>query len=64
MAKVIFYMYDVQHKEWFIVLLLPHIRVPLTHQNIMSQFEALEISLKLEASLVGQTRVGMVHIQS
>ena len=26
MAKVIFQMFDVQHKEWFIVALLPHIQ--------------------------------------
>ena len=29
MAKVSFQMSDVQHKEWFIATLLPHIRGPL-----------------------------------
>ena len=34
MAKVSFQMSDVQHKEWFIVVLLPHIQGPLMQQNI------------------------------
>ena len=29
MAKVSFQMSDVQHKEWFIFVLLPHIQAPL-----------------------------------
>ena len=36
MDKVSFHMSDVQHKEWFIVVLLPHIRGPLMQQNIES----------------------------
>ena len=36
MAKVSFQMLDVQHKEWFISTLLPHIRGPLMQQNIES----------------------------
>jgi hypothetical protein len=32
---------DEQNKEWFVVALLPHIRVPLMQQNISSQDEAL-----------------------
>ena len=34
--KVSFQMSDVQHKEWFIVALLPHIRVTLMQQNFES----------------------------
>ena len=37
MAKVSFQMSDVQHKEWFIVALLPHIQGPLMQQKIESQ---------------------------
>ena len=37
MAKVSFQMSDVQHKEWFIAALLPHIRGSLMQQNIESQ---------------------------
>ena len=63
MAKVIFGMSDVQHKEWFIVALVPHIRIPLMHQNIATQSEAMEIEMKLEDSLVGKNGAGMNHIQ-
>ena len=45
-------MLDVQHKEWFIVAMLSHIRVPLMQQNIVSQSKALELAMKLEASSV------------
>ena len=62
MAKVSFHMSNVEHKYWFITSLLPHIQVPLMQHNIVSQFEALELAMKLEASLVGETGVGMVHI--
>ena len=37
MAKVSFQMSDVQHKEWFIATLLPHIRTLLMQQKIVSQ---------------------------
>ena len=47
MAKVIFQMYDVQHKGWLIALILPHIHVPLMLQNIVSQIQNLEIAIKL-----------------
>ena len=63
MYKVIFQMSDVQHKEWFINVLLPHIRVPLMQQKIVSKIEALEIAMKLEASLVGEIGAGMAQIQ-
>ena len=62
MTWVNFDMSDVQHKEWFIVALVPHIRHPLMKQKIATQTEALEIAMKLEASLVGETVVGMNQI--
>jgi hypothetical protein len=46
---------DDQNKEWFIVSLLPHIRFPLMQQNIASQAEALEITMKLESSPMGES---------
>ena len=55
-------MSDVQHKEWFIAALLLHIRIPLMHQNIVSQAEALELAMKLESSLVGENGAGMMQI--
>ena len=56
-------MSDVQHKEWFITVLILDIRHPLMQHKIAMQSEALEITMKLEASLVGETTVGMDQIQ-
>ena len=53
MAKVIFQMSNVQHKEWFIATMLPHICIPLMKHKIVSHIEALELTMKLEASQVG-----------
>jgi len=53
---------DQQHKEWFIVGLLPHIRRPLIKKKVASQSEALEIAMKLEASPTGDTG-GMTQVQ-
>ena len=64
MARANFKMSDVQHKEWFIAALVPHIRQPLMHQNIATQNEALEMAMKLEASPIGETIVGMNQIQA
>ena len=59
MAQVSFKMRDVQHKEWFIVALVLHIRQPLMQQNIAKKNEALEMAMKLESSHFGETTVGM-----
>ena len=64
MAKVSFKMSDVQHKEWFIAALLPHIRGSLMQQKIESQIGALELVMKLEASPISVSALGMVQIQS
>ena len=53
-----------QHKEWFIAALLPHIRGPLMQQNIVMQMEALELVMNLEASPIGYGVDGMIQIQS
>jgi hypothetical protein len=50
---------DKQNKEWFIAALLPHIRVPLMQQKIASQEEALDISMKLESTPMGECSLGM-----
>ena len=62
MDRVSFKMSDVQHKEWFIAALVLHIRLPLMQQNIAIQNEALEMVMKLEASPIGETAVGMNQI--
>jgi len=54
---------DKQHREWVIVGLLPHICGPQIQQKFASQSEALEITMKLEASLVGDNG-GMVQLQT
>ena len=59
MAQFSFHMSDVQHKEWFIATLVPHIRQPLMQQNIVTQSEALETAMKLKASPVGESVVEM-----
>jgi len=35
---------DSQHREWFIVSLLPHLRINLSQQKIETQVESLEIA--------------------
>jgi hypothetical protein len=52
MGRLKFHIPNQQHQEWFIAGLLPHIRCPLVQQKVMSRPEALEIAMKLEASLV------------
>ena len=57
-------MSDVYHKEWFIVAMLAHICVPLMQQKIVSQSEALDRAMKLEASLVEENGAEIMEIQS
>jgi hypothetical protein len=54
-----FQILDEKHKEWFIIALLPHIRVPLMQQKVTLQVEELEIDMKLESSHVGESILGM-----
>ena len=56
-------MLDIQHKEWFISALLPHIQITLMQHNIVSHTEAMEITMKLESSPIGETDAGMMQIQ-
>ena len=62
MAKFSFQMSDVQHKEWFIAALLPHIRAPLMQRNIVLHMEALELAMKLESLSIGDGGAGMMQI--
>jgi len=55
---------DEQNKEWFIVSLLPHIRIPLMQQKIVSQADAFKIAMKLESTLMGESSSGMSQILS
>ena len=58
-----FFIDDTQHKEWFIAMLLPHLCQPLHQQNIATQDEAVEISMKLEATPTPVV-LGTQHIQN
>lgn len=41
MDRITFQILDAQHREWFIIDLLPHIRIPLTQEKVTSQSNAL-----------------------
>ena len=57
-------MSNVQHKEWFIVELVPHIWKPLMQQKIATWSKDLDITMKLEASPIGESTAGMNQIQA
>ena len=63
MGQANFHISNELHKEWYIVVLLPHLRLPISQQNIGTQVEALEIVMKLEASLLQDTHIGVQLIQ-
>jgi hypothetical protein len=48
-----FHIQKIQHREWFIVGLLPHIHVPLTQQKVMTEAKFVEIVMHLESTLGG-----------
>jgi hypothetical protein len=51
----------IQHREWFIVVLLPHIQVPLTRQKFTTHSEVVEITMHLESMQGGdRTSKGIV----
>jgi hypothetical protein len=53
MGRLTFHIPYQQHQEWFISILIPHIRMSLIQQKVASHPEDLEIVMKLEASPVG-----------
>ena len=64
MYKLTFQIPAQQHKEWFIVALVPHIWIPLFQQRLASQPEALEATIRMEASPIGESSAGMAQVQS
>ena len=62
--QVSFEFAPLQHKEWFIAALLPHIRLPFMQQRLRTQDEALEMAMKLEASPLAETSTGMENLQN
>ncbi len=63
MDKLTFQIPAQQHNEWFIVALAPHIRIPLCQQRLASQAEALEATIRLQASPIGESSAGMAQVQ-
>jgi len=56
---------DGQRREWFMAFLLPHLRVALSQQKIMTQEKALEISIRLHETLMQDPNLGVqqIHVQ-
>ena len=48
--------------EWFIAMLLPHLRVPMSRQNFNSQDKALEAAMRLEAMPLEDATLEVQHI--
>lgn len=55
---------DSQHRDWFIVALLPHLRIYLSQQKIGTQAEALEIAMRLHDSPIQDTSLGVQQIDA
>jgi len=49
---------DGQHHEWFVALLLPHMRVALSQQKIGTQAKALEIAMILHETPMQDLNLG------
>jgi hypothetical protein len=62
-GRLIFYIPDQQHREWFITGLFPHIHFPLIQYKFVSQPEALEIAMKLEEYVIEDSG-GMALVQT
>lgn len=56
---------DGQHCEWFVASLLPHLRVALSQQKIMTQEVALEIAIRLHETPMQDPNLGFqqIHVQ-
>lgn len=63
MDKIAFLIHAQQHKEWFIATLVPHIRMPFFQQRLAPQAKALEATIIMEASPIGESCVGMAQVQ-
>jgi hypothetical protein len=60
-----FQIQDAQHKEWFIVGLIPHIQILLTYKRMVTYVEVFKIVMCLEPTLGGaETSVGLAQVQS
>ena len=53
---------DSQQRDWFIVTLLPHLRIALSQQNIRTQEKTLEIVMRLHETHIQGSNLGVQHI--
>lgn len=61
--RVSFEILDMTHKKWFISRLFPHIKASLMQQKVVSQSEAIDIAMRLEASPIRAFDIGVSQIQ-
>lgn len=50
---------DSQHDDYFIVALLPHLRIPLSQQKIGTWAEALEIAMRFHETPIQDDSLGV-----
>lgn len=53
---------EIQHHEWFVASLLPHLRVSLSQQKIGTQVEELEITMRLHEKPIQDVSLGVQQI--
>ena len=53
-----------QHMEWFIAMLLPHLRTPISHQTFESPEKTVEVAMKLEVAPREDTSLGVQKFRS
>jgi len=56
---------DGQHHEWFVALLMPHLRSVLSQQKITTQEDTLEIAMRLHETPTQDPKLGVqqIHVQ-
>jgi len=50
---------DGQRREWFVALLMWHVRIALSQQRLMTQVEALEITMRLHETPMQDPNLGV-----
>jgi len=55
---------DGKHRQCFMALLLPHLRVVLSQQKIGTQAEALEITMRLHERRMQDANMGVQQIHA
>lgn len=55
---------DGQHREWFVTLLLPHLRVAIPQQKIRTHAKALKIMMRLHETPMKDANLGVQQIHT